>query len=740
VLGVYSNIAIAWMMAVVADLVVNKPLGLSPEGIEFKRAHLWDVNPVGVGAMGIASLLSIAAHFGAFGATAQAFSAGIALVTAFVASPLIAWATKGRYYLARRPECASTGVARTETLRCVICSRDYERDDVAHCPAYRGPICSLCCTLDARCDDLCKPHARLAAQWSALLRQLLPQRLWPSLDSGLAHYLLLMLGVAPALAGLLWVLARPTFGIAYAVLLLVSGVVCWWLVLAHQSRQVAQEESKRQTFALRQEIDSHRRTDEQLQQAKVEADRARRLADTANLAKSRYITAISHELRTPLNSILGYAQLLDDDDGTPPRHKQAVRVIRRGGDHLLSLVEDTLDIARIEGGKLRLEPKPMRFADCVHEIARMFELQAQSKGIAFETHIQGSLPNAVRADEKRLRQILINVIGNAVKFTAHGTVVLRASHAREIARFEIEDTGPGMNEEDLRRAFEPFHRGSAAGGSSGSGLGLTIAKVLTDLMGGEMLVTSREGVGTTFTMRLFLPRLADAQLADLPGRAKAGYAGPRKRILVVDNEEVDRGLLLTLLQPLGFTLLQAASGDEALALLRAGALPDAIFMDLAMPGIDGWETLRRLRAEGLVPGVPVAIVSANAFDKGLDNDAGIAPGDFIVKPVRVAELLAWLQAKLQLTWLDEPAAALPSARAVDATPPALPSPEHLAALADAIGLGHLRGIQRRLDRIDADEPACAPFVARLRTLAGEFQLDSLRRLVDDALRHAADAR
>ena len=176
-------------------------------------------------------------------------------------------------------------------------------------------------------------------------------------------------------------------------------------------------------------------------------------------------------------------------------------MIRRGGDHLLSLIEGTLDIARIEGGKLKLDAKPMRFADCVHEIARMFELQAAGKGIGFETRIAGTLPVAVRADEKRLRQILINVIGNAVKFTSVGHVVLRASHACEIARFEIEDTGPGMSPEDLARAFEPFHRGSAAGSTAagGSGLGLTIAKMLTDLMGGEMTVQSTLGAGTTFT-------------------------------------------------------------------------------------------------------------------------------------------------------------------------------------------------------------------------------------------------
>ncbi len=182
VLGLYANVAISWMMAVVADLVVNKPLGLSPPGIEFKRAHLYDVNPVGVGAMGIASVLSVSAYLGVFGTDAQAFSALIALIAAFVAAPLIAWVTGGRYYIARKPGPAMAGVR-----QCVICEREYEADDLARCPAYQGNICSLCCSLDARCNDLCKPRARLSAQWSGAMRRLLPRAMWPYLESGLGH-------------------------------------------------------------------------------------------------------------------------------------------------------------------------------------------------------------------------------------------------------------------------------------------------------------------------------------------------------------------------------------------------------------------------------------------------------------------------------------------------------------------------------------------------------------------------
>ncbi|HEY4068916.1 MAG TPA: ATP-binding protein, partial [Burkholderiaceae bacterium] len=735
ILGLYSNIAIAWMMAVVADLVINKPMGWSPKGIEFKRAHLYDVNPVGVGAMGVASLLSIIAWLGVLGPMAQAFSALIALVTALIVSPLIAWGTKGRYYLARTPAPITDADGSYKRLtRCVICERDYERDDLAHCPAYQGDICSLCCTLDARCNDLCKPHARLSVQWNRMLRAVLPRAMWPYLETGIGHYLLLMAVVVPLLAGLFSMLyhqgaplladavaigaLRLGFIKAFAALVLVSGIVAWWLVLTHKSRQVAQEESNRQTQALneqtqalRHEIESHRRTDEQLQEAKHQAEGARHQAELANQAKSRYITTVSHELRTPLNSILGYAQLLEEDASVPPHRRQAVTVIRRGGDHLLSLIEGTLDIARIEGGKLRLENKPMRFADCMLEIVRMFELQAAAKGIAFRRVFGGAQPDAlpdalpeiVRADEKRLRQILINVLGNAVKFTRAGRIEFRVSFAREMAVFEIEDTGPGIPAEEIEHMFEPFARGNEAGG--GTGLGLTISKMLTELMGGEMTVRSSVDAGahgTVFRIRLFLPEVHGARLpAEAPRAARSGYLGPRKRLLVVDNEEVERELLVSFLQPLGFQLHTLASGHEALAWL-AGHEVDAILMDLAMPGIDGWATVRAIRSQSL-SAAPVAIVSGNAFDKGLDNEVGISIEDFILKPVRVNELLDWLGARLQLEWVSAAPAALAATEPEHAVDGVLPAAEQLQALDELVSLGYFRGIVRKLDEIEAGD-------------------------------------
>jgi len=751
VLGLYSNIAIAWMMAVVADLVVNKPLGLSPPGIEFKRAYLYDINPVGVGAMALASALSIPAHLGLFGPSAQAFSALIALGVAFVTAPAIAWATKGRYYLARHKERGDDA----PTQHCVICEREYEAPDMAHCPAYQGHICSLCCTLDARCGDLCKPHASLSAQWSGALRWLLPKPAWPYLDTGLAHFLLLMLIIVPLLAtvfGLLYhqelrALAeasgfadssdslRSGFAKAYVALVVIAGIVAWWLVLAHKSRQVAQEESNRQSHLLLREIELHRQTDQALQSARQAADEARRAAELANHAKSRYISAISHELRTPLNSILGYAQLMGEDAGVPPHRKQAVNVIRRGGEHLLSLIEGTLDIARIEGGKLTLDTRPMRFADCVHEMAGMFELQAAGKGQAFRFEPLGNLPEVVRADEKRVRQIMINLLGNAIKFTSQGQVTFRVRHAREMAYIDIEDTGPGMAGDEIDRVFEPFTRGTSGSHSAGAGLGLTIAKMLTDVMGGELTVQSTPGEGTAFRIKLFLPE-AHAQTDTVPvlaPKARRAYAGARRLVLVVDNEETDRELLVRLLEPIGFELRTAASGHDALDLVAAGLRPDAVLMDLAMPGIDGWETIRRLRRLG-AGAAKFAVVSANAFDKGLDNDVGIPPEDFVTKPVRHSELLDWLERQLGLQWIDEAPAALvhTATSSCDTAPWHWPPAAELAALRDAVQLGYYRGIMNQLDAIAAAQPACASFVDDVRELARQFQFEAIARRLENA--------
>src|SRR6202000_2288452 len=203
-LALYSNVAIAWVGALVADLVINKPLGLRPRHMEFKRAHLYDINPVAVCAMQIPTIVSISAFYGLFGPTAKALSPFVALAAAFVAAPLIAWATDGKYYIARQPKRSWQNLA---SIQCCICEHSFEPEDMASCPAYAGPICSLCCSLDARCHDLCKPHARIQAQVAETLGGLLPKPICARLNSQLGHYL----GVFAVSAGLVGLSVGPIY-------------------------------------------------------------------------------------------------------------------------------------------------------------------------------------------------------------------------------------------------------------------------------------------------------------------------------------------------------------------------------------------------------------------------------------------------------------------------------------------------------------------------------------------------
>jgi len=743
VLGLYSNVAISWVGAIVADLVVNKPLGLSPKGIEFKRAHLYDINPVGVGSMLIASTLSILAFSGLFGEVAQAFSSFIALITAFVCAPLIAWGTKGRYYLARQPD---PKVAQSKAQRCCICEKVYESEDVAMCPAYRGPICSLCCSLDARCHDACKPGASVTEQFTALLARLLPQAASSRLNTRLGHYLMLMLLTSSVLAVALTLIylqesslltnaapeinaaLRATFLKVYTVLLLADAIGCWWLVLTAESRHVAQEESNRQTNLLTREIEAHRKTDAELQEAK-------RFADRANQAKSRYVTGISHELRTPLNSILGYAEMLEHDLAIPAPRRESLSVIRRSGEHLLSLIDGLLDIAKIESGKLRLETDELRLPEFLSQTVGMFRLQAQNKGIAFNYEEIGKLPMVVRADKKRLGQILINILGNAVKFTETGGVHFKLKYRGEIAVFEVRDSGIGIAAEDVDRIFLPFERGNitTVRNEGGTGLGLTIAHMLTTLMGGELNVQSTPGAGSVFEVRLFLPEVREPRaIAAPPAPDISGYAGPRRRVLIVDNEAVDRRFLASVLEPIGFEISEAASGIEALRLVPH-VRPDLLLLDINMPGINGWETARLLRAN-FTQHIPILVISADAYEHDHDQGAGIAPRDFLVKPVSVALLLSRIREKLDLVWIArsaEPAVLDATVATAFETP--LP-PSHIQTLRDLGALGHIRGILEKLDEIDHLDPRYHAHTAKLRTAIKGFQLSDFLRDLEASLR------
>ncbi|WP_240342415.1 ATP-binding protein [Methylococcus sp. EFPC2] len=732
VLGLFSNVAIAWIGAVVADLVVNKPLGLSPPLVEFKRAYLPDINPVGVVSTLAASVISIAAFLGAFGTTAQAFSPFLALGIAFLLAPVIARITRGQHYLV--PDRAARESAVTDA-GCCICGNTFEAEDKAYCPTYQGNICSLCCSLDARCLDSCKPNARLDDQ----LRQFAKRWLgWIGVSAALKLRMLkytlvylLLAAVTGVFVGVIYyqdILAlgnAPMAAVLYgsyvkviACLLVFLGLGTWWLVLNNESRHVAQEESTRQTRLLLKEIAEHGKTDAKLKETMA-------LADRANRAKSRFLSDMSHEFRTPLNSILGYAQLMKKDAAIPPHRREAVDIIERSGEHLSQLIEDILDIARIEARKFDLKREPVNLPALLDHLIRMFKPQAEAKGLAFRCQVSDRLPRRIRGDEKRIGQVLINLLQNAIKFTRTGEVVLRVGYGGEVAVFEVADSGEGIPEDAFDAIFQPFSRlrGGRGNAVSGSGLGLTISKILTEIMGGELSVKSVPGQGSTFRVKMFLPDLLAVESPE--EEHIAGYSGRRRRILVVDDQGEQRTLLRSVLEPLGFVLSEAESGRRCLA-LTALEPPDLILLDLQLDDLHGTEVARKLRQSGYA--APIVVVSAKAY--ATDRKRALAAGcdDFIAKPLQIGELLAKIRLHLSLDWIGHGSAPAP-ARSEAVAPLLMPPAAELAQLAKYARIGDLRGLTDHLQRLAADDFAYLPFAMRVQGMAKAFRLADIKQLL-----------
>ncbi|MDB5879975.1 MAG: histidine kinase [Variovorax sp.] len=731
VLGLYSNIAIAWVGALVADLVINKPLGWSPKSIEFKRAHLYDINPVGLVSMIVAATVAMVAYAGLLGPWPASFSPFIALLTALVVSPLLAWRTRGKYYLARTD---LQHWAPGQIVRCTVCDNSFESEDMAHCPAYAAPICSLCCTLESRCHDACKKDSRASEQIGVWLKALLPPALALRLNFRVAHYavvatslialLATVMGIVYAQEGLVNahaanVFLRGPFLKVFALLAMVAAVAAWWIVLGSESRKMAQEESNRHNHLLTLEIEAHGRTGAALQAAKE-------AAESANQAKTRYVAGMTHELRTPLNSILGYSQILLKNDGAVRPPRETVQTIHRSGEHMLGLIDGLLDLARIEAGRLQLEPMPLALRDFLEEVVRMVRPQAEGKGLAFVYTESGRLPEWVNADAKRLRQILINLLTNAVRFTEAGTVTLHVDARRHVLRFDVIDTGIGVAPQDHQRIFLPFERGAAGRrhGEPGTGLGLTITGLLTSLMGGELKMTQTSSAGSVFSVRVYLREVDDPGPQAEPQRAITGYFGPRRTLLVVDDQPVQRQMLAGMLMPLGFEIREAASGTECLDSLREH-VPSAILLDISMDDMDGWETARRIRSTGF-EAVPIIIVSANVFENQTERLKESNCQAFIGKPVIESELIVTLERNLGLAWMQHlaPPGAPPAAYAEPA-PLMLPD-DVRGELMRLVQVGHVRGLQQALDRIATEDPALAASCTLLRGMVARFELESVR--------------
>ena len=470
-------------------------------------------------------------------------------------------------------------------------------------------------------------------------------------------------------------------------------------------------------------------------QAEEAMKQAKESAESASRAKSDFLASMSHELRTPLNGILGYAQILKRDSELAEKQQAGVDVIQRCGDHLLTLINDILDLSKIEAQKLELHPTDFQLPDFLQQIVNIIGVRAEQAGLTFTYETTGDLPMVVRGDEKRLRQILLNLLSNAVKFTETGTVTFTAgkdpsSSGNNKIRFQVEDTGRGIPEEKLQEIFLPFQQvGEQSRQHEGTGLGLAITKKLVTIMGGDLAVTSTVGKGSTFGITLELPAVeASTLVAPERERTIIGFKGTRRRILVVDDKWENRAILNNLLEPLGFDVDEAADGRESLAKAHEHR-PDLIFMDLVMPGMDGLEATRRIRQSAELKEILVILSSASAFEFNRQDAVTAGCTDFLPKPVQARDLFKQLQSHLKLDWIY--ASDSPSEGSDQTKDPRLVPPprEELNILMDLAKGGKIMAIRNHLATIEKLGDKYTPFVENLRRIVKGFDMNQLTKFL-----------
>ncbi|MER3432857.1 MAG: serine/threonine protein kinase [Leptolyngbya sp. ERB_1_1] len=468
-----------------------------------------------------------------------------------------------------------------------------------------------------------------------------------------------------------------------------------------------------------------------LQQEIAERQRAERAADAANQAKSEFLANMSHELRTPLNGILGFTQILNKDKTLTDSQKNGISIIHRCGEHLLMLITDVLDLSRIEARKMEIRFNDFYFSEFLEAVVAICAVRAKQKGISFHYQTESSLPKIVRADEKRLRQVLINLLVNAVKFTDRGQVTFKVDYLCEFepttsysmkVRFQVEDTGVGMSQAQLQEIFLPFKQvGEHRHQTEGTGLGLAISRQLVHLMDSEIQVESTPGEGSVFWFDLDL-----AEVCYLPDSIEQsqiqGFNGDRK-ILVVDDKAENRFVLVNLLQPLGFEVMEAINGQDALEKAEQFR-PDAILIDLSMPVMDGFEAIRRIRSSPSLDQTVIIATSASVFEMDQQKSQKAGCNGFLSKPIRETELLEQLSSHLKIDWIKETQSKL-NVEADLIVPP----PGEMAVLQDLAMMGDLKAIVQRVDQLETQNREYILFTTHLRKLAKTFRRKQLLEFI-----------